>query len=103
MSIKVDVNYKPYTQDVTVCTNIQSQIELILKSVSDESSVMVKDFPSFLKASLASNLALLRAQVAFNMVSQRLVRDADPLLVTDMDSMTLGELDIGQDEMFYSI
>lgn len=103
MSINININYAPYISEVSLPVSLQEHSKLIFKPLSDEMSATVKDFPSFLKSSLAANLALIQVCTQFNMVSKRLIKDTDPLLISNMDNMTLGELDIEQDEIFYNI
>lgn len=103
MSIKINLKYQPYTQDIPAHMSSPESYELVLESYSEEMGVVVKDFPSFLKSFLSANLALIRASINLNMLAKRLVVDVDPLLIKDIDSMTLGELDIGQNKTFNSI
>lgn len=103
MSVRVDIDYKSNIEELTLPVSFESHVETNLTSFSEEITLGVSNFPSFIQSVLEANLALVKADIALNMISQRLIINTDPLLITDMDNMTLGELNIGQDKIFYSI
>ena len=103
MSIRVDIDYKSNTEALTLPVSFESHVEANLTSLREEITLGVSNFPSFIQSVLEANLALVKADMALNMISQRLIINTDPLLITDMDNMILGELNIGQDKIFYSI
>lgn len=103
MSIHININYQRNPKEITLPYSTIHSADLKITPQSNEITVSVSDFPRFIKAALETNLMLAQVSIKLNMVSQRLIIDADPLLTADMDDMTLGELDIGQDITFYSI
>lgn len=103
MAISVNIPYKKNTISIDLPFSTNLDIGVKIDSMSNEITVGVKDFPQFIKTFLEANLALVTVQIGLNMLSQRLIVNTDPLIVANMDSMTLGALDIDQDKDYYSV
>lgn len=103
MAISINIPYKKNATSIDLPFSTNLDIDVKIGSMSSEITVGVKDFPQFTKTFLEANLALVTVQIGLNMLSQRLIVNTDPLIVANMDSMTLGALDIDQDKDYYSI
>ena len=103
MSVHVNIDYNITPNTITLPIVNQQQIDVILPSMHDEQNIVVSEFPMFIKTILESNLAFIRADIGINMIAQRLIVDADPLVITDIDTLSLSELDMGQNITYYSV
>ena len=103
MAAIITIPYKPNVITHILPFKTDLDIDVKIGSMSEEMTVGVKDFPRFITAYLQANLALVSTQIGFNVVSERLIINTDPLIVSNMDSMTLGALDIDQNKNYYSI
>lgn len=103
MSINVDINYNIPTYDIFLPMSKHQDINITLQAFNDEQNISISNFPLFMKSFISANYALMQSSIKLNMVTSRLIIDIDPLLMTDIDLLTLSSLDIGQDIMYYSI
>lgn len=103
MSKTLDVSGKIQPIEITVPFSFKHKIEVVIPLLSHEYTLVVEDFPAFLKIASTPNIVAAGANIKLNLQSQRLLVDTDPLLIADMDEQTLETLDISQDVTYYSI
>jgi len=103
MGKKINISYKENHSSINLPYSTKKEITVILSFQGREETLAVNNFPTLMKIALPSSQAFIRGSIALNMVSQRLVVEADEMSLDDMDSFALGELDIGQNKTYYSI
>lgn len=103
MGVKINVNLKPYLETLTLPLNNSNSLELKIMPINHVMSIEVSDFPSFGKIALSKNIGLVQSNIGLNILSQRLIVNADPLNIYNIDSILLEELDIDQNKTIYNI
>ena len=103
MGIHIGIDVKSNAKELVLPVLNQTPIELEIKPISQTLVIGVSDFPSFIKIAPNGNMGLVKDNIGINILSQRLVIDSDPLTVTDIDIMSLGDLDISQNKTIYNI
>lgn len=103
MGRHIDVNFRSDSKEITLPYSHSTNVDIYMEPQSEEFTVGVQDFPSFIKAALRANVLLIQASIRLNMLSQRLIVNTDPLLISNMDNMTISALDIDQDITYNSI
>lgn len=103
MSMHINLDLKNNSSDIAIPISTTTPIELNFAPITQEITLLVSDFPSFVKVRPNASTGFIRDTVGVNILSQRLVVDADLLFVSDIDTMTIEELDICQNKIIYSI
>jgi len=103
MSINININQSHNVITIDVPYSTCQNIDIDYGSSYNDLTLSVSDFPVFIKTQFLLNEIFVNNEICFNMVSQRLVKNTDPFLIKGIDTMTLDNLDIDQDIIFYSV
>ena len=103
MAIHMNINFGVKPRELSLPFGSQLDIDVKIGPMRDEMTVGVQYFPDFIKAIFDANLLLVQAQISINILAQRLIVNTDPLVVANIDAMTLGDLDIDQNITYNSI
>lgn len=103
MKTQIDIKLHSFEQNVLLYPSYKKKLELQFTPIVHQINIDVFNFPSFTEIIPKGNSGLTKESIGFNILSQRLIVDTDPLNIIDIDSMTLSDLDIGQNKTIYNI
>ena len=103
MSLSVDIGLKQHSQKTDLSLSAKTTIDLEIKPISSLITLDIANFPSFRNSTPRGNIGFVSDSIGLNIISQRLVTDADPLIISDINLLTLNDLDINQNITIYSI
>lgn len=99
----ININLQPIEEFISLPCSTQESVEAKIEPYSDEITVEISEFPSYIKTLLEANSVIIKASISLSVVPQRLIVNTDSLLCVNIDDMILGDLDTEQEEIYYSI